>query len=397
MSSRHFLRYYSNKKVFRENGKSGFTMTNYPSFPNSTENLAFEPELYHGKKVLVVDDDKAICSLIREYLSHMGMECTSTSIPREAVDLIHKNEYDVILTDIYMPEITGHEILSRVLKELPHTPVILMTGNPSLQNSIEAIRLGAYDYLLKPFKMNGVEVTIGRALHHRKLVKENLAYQQYLETQVEERTKELSNFLFHAVQSLSLALEARDPYTQGHGYRVSQLVIRMAKELGVPQEEHQSLKLASQLHDIGKIGIPDSILLKPGKLTTNEYDLMKDHVYIGYRILSPIPSLKEVSRYVYEHHERLDGKGYPRGLVGDQIHFNSRILMVSEVFDALATERTYKPAWPLEQIRDYFTENSGLAYDPEVVKALLSRLDQEGDEIIRMFMGGFSEESALSD
>ncbi|RJP25740.1 MAG: response regulator [Candidatus Omnitrophota bacterium] len=365
-------------------------MTNYLPVPKPVEASGSEPEIFHGKKILVIDDDKTICVLICEYLGKLGMDCLWTSVPRTAVEWIQEKEFDVILTDIYMPEISGHDILSLALAQLPHTPVILMTGNPSLHNTIEAIRLGAYDYLTKPFKMNVVEMTLGRALHYRKLVMENLAYQNHLEIQVQERTRELSDFLFHAVQSLSLALEARDPYTQGHGYRVGELVVKLAGELGVAEEEHQALRLASQLHDIGKIGIPDSILLKPGKLTTTEYDLMKDHVFIGYHILSPIPSLKEVSRYVYEHHERMDGKGYPRGLAGSDIHVNSRILMVSEVYDALATERTYKPAWPLRKIRDYFLEQAGTAYDPDVVNALLSLLDKEGEEILKLFQGGFS-------
>ncbi len=365
-------------------------MKSIPTLLKPVQINTTEMDIFLNKQILVVDDDKIICRLIDDHLTQLGMHTNSTNDPLEALEWIGKNEYDAILTDIYMPKITGQDILAKSLELLPLTPVILMTGNPSLSNTIEAIRLGAYDYLTKPFEMNVVELTLSRALQYRKLVKENLAYQQNLENQVEERTKELSNFIFHAVQSLSFALEARDPYTQGHGYRVSRLVIKMAKELRVPEEEHQSLRLASQLHDLGKIGIPDSILLKPDKLTSSEYDLMKDHVYIGYRILSPIPSLKEVSRYVYEHHERLDGKGYPRGLRGDEIHFNSRLLMVAEVCDALATERTYKPAWSLEQIVSFFEEHSGTAYDSDVIRALVTIFKREREEIISLLQGGFS-------
>ena len=257
-----------------------------------------------------------------------------------------------------------------------------MTGSPSLETTIEAIRLGAYDYMIKPFNMESAEFTLKRALKYRNLILENLRYQQNLESEVQERTRELSSFLFDAVQSLSLALEARDPYTQGHGARVSNLVILLAQELGAPESDYEALRLASLLHDIGKIGVPDSILLKAETLTPDEYEIMKEHSYIGYRILSPIPSLKEVSRYVNEHHERMDGKGYPQGLRGEEIHPNSRILIVAEVCDALATARSYKNAWPKHEIVQYFEKNAGAAYDPAVCEALLKLLDKKGEEII---------------
>lgn len=348
-----------------------------------------EAHLFHGSRALIVDDDKTICAILSNFLEILGMKCSWTSEPLQAAESIHAQEYDVIISDIYMPDLTGHELVEISLQYSPLTPVILMTGRPTLENTIEAIRLGAYDYLIKPFNMDAVVVILSRALRYRRLAVENRAYQQDLELKVQERTRELSNFLFHSVQSLSLALEARDPYTQGHGARVGDLVICMAKELGVPEKEHQVLRLAAQLHDIGKIGVPDTILLKKEKLTPIEFDIMKDHVYIGYRILSPIPSLKEVSCYIYEHHERLDGKGYPRGLKGDEIHFNSRLLEVSEVCDALATERCYKAAWPLEDIVSFFEENSGAAFDPEVVKALSSILRREGDDILTNLRRGF--------
>ena len=226
-------------------------------------------------------------------------------------------------------------------------------------------------------------------MQYRRIIVENALYQENLEQQVQERTRELSDFLFHSVQSLSLALEARDPYTQGHGKRVADILILLANEFGIPAEQHESLRLAGQLHDIGKIGVPDAILLKKEKLDEAEYDIMKDHVFIGYKILSPIPSLEEVSRYVYEHHERMDGKGYPQGLRSNHIHFNSRLLAVTEVFDALITERCYKPAWPLPKIIDYFRENAGTAYDKDVCAALIAILQKDSNEILKLFQPSF--------
>lgn len=345
--------------------------------------------LFENADILLVDDDRNICLILAEFLESLKVNCTWTHVPQQAAELIQQREFDAVISDIYMPGMTGHDLLSICLQFLPITPVILMTGRPTLDNTIDAIRLGAYDYLVKPFNLEVVQFTVGRALEYRRLAVENREYQQNLEVQVQERTKELSEFLFHSVQSLSLALEARDPYTRGHGSRVSKLVVKLAEELMVPEDEYQVLRLAAQLHDIGKIGVPDAILLKEGKLTPAEYDIMKDHVYTGYKILSPIPSLKEVSRYVYEHHERMDGKGYPRGLSGDEIHFNSRLIIVAEVCDALATVRSYKPAWPVEEIINYFTANSGTAYDTNVVSALCGILEREGDEILNLFNEGF--------
>lgn len=341
-----------------------------------------------NSRILVVDDDSAICDILSGYFRDLGVDCQSSQNPREAVELIRQNEYDVILSDIYMPGMTGHELLAIGIKHCPLTPFVLMTGNPNLENAISAIRLGAYDYITKPFHLDFVYFTLNRALHYRRLALQNRAYQENLEQQVEERTRELSEFLFLAVQSLSRALEARDPYTQGHASRVSHLVIRVARELGVDEKEFPALRLAAQLHDIGKIGVPDSILQKKEKLTDAEYEVMKDHVNIGHKILSPIPSLKEVSRYVYEHHERVDGRGYPRGLTREQIHPNSRILMAVEVCDALATERCYKEAWEIPRIIAYFRENAGTAFDPDVAEALVRVLETEGDQFLMSWNDG---------
>ena len=231
--------------------------------------------------------------------------------------------------------------------------------------------------------MESLTLTLTHALRYRSVLLENRAYQQNLEHLVQQRTRQLSDFLLYSVQALCHALEARDPYTQGHGYRVGQLVLKLAEELGVSEEEHLNLRLAAELHDIGKIGISDSILLKEGPLSTEEYTAMKEHVSIGYRILSPIPSLHIISEYVFEHHERIDGKGYPRGLNGNDTHYNSRLLMVSEVFDALATRRCYKPAWPKHELIQYFTDHAGTAYDTDVAHSLISILHREGDELLR--------------
>ena len=335
--------------------------------------------LYRGAKIAVADDEEPIIQIMKEFLTDLGAECRVTIDPREIIEWLQEADFDLVLSDINMPHLSGTQLVSVISSLRPYTPVVLMTGKPSLDNTINAVKVGAFDFLLKPFHFEEARLSLAKALHYRRLRLENLKYQTGLEELVEQRTKELSEFLFNAVKSLSNALEARDPYTQGHAQHVSNVVIRVANELGVDGSEHLSLRLAAQLHDIGKIGVPDSILLKPGSLTAEEYAMMKNHVTIGYQILSPIPMLKEVSRYVYEHHERYDGQGYPRGLNGKQTHINSRILMAAEVLDALATPRCYKPAWSKEMIVEFYQNEKGKIFDPIVADAVIEKIQNEGE------------------
>ncbi|MBZ0255967.1 response regulator, partial [bacterium] len=329
--------------------------------------------------IAVADDEEPIIQIMKEFLTDLGSDCRVTVDPRDIIEWLNEDEFDLVLSDINMPHLSGTQLVSVISSLRPYTPVILMTGKPSLDNTINAVKVGAFDFLLKPFHFEEAKLSLAKALHYRRLRLDNLKYQTGLEELVEQRTKELSEFVFNAVKSLSNALEARDPYTQGHAQHVSNVVIRLANELSVHESEHQSLRLAAQLHDIGKIGIPDSILLKPGSLTPEEYAMMKDHVSIGYQILSPIPMLKEVSRYVYEHHERYDGQGYPRGLNGKQTHINSRILMAAEVLDALATPRCYKPAWSQEKIVEFFQNEKGKIFDPTIADAVIGMIEREGE------------------
>ncbi len=342
--------------------------------------------------MIVIDDEVAIGQMMAEFLLHLGHDATCENSPERALERIRNENVDLVFTDIYMPGMTGTDVLREIIALERDILVILMTGQPTLENTISAIRLGAYDYLTKPFNLDLVELLTSRALKQRRLLLENKEYQVYLEEKVDAQTSELREFLFHSVESLAHAMEARDPYTKGHGTRVSKFVLTLAKKLGVPESEYESLRLAGILHDVGKIGISDNILLKAGPLTKEEYEIMKSHADTGYRILAPIGRLSEVARYVYEHHERWDGLGYPRNLKGEEIHPNSRILIVAEVCDALATERCYKPAWPAHQIIDYFKDHRGTYYDKEVTDALLSLLTEQGEELLTILREDISPE-----
>ena len=335
-------------------------------------------------RMLIVDDEPAIGQMMAEFLRSVGYEAENELDPRKALQRLANEDFDIVFSDIYMPGMTGTELLKEVIELDRGILVILMTGQPTLENTISAISLGAYDYLTKPFNLDMVEIVTDRAMNQRRLALENEEYQDFLEEKLQAQTAELREFLVHSVESLAYALEARDPHTKGHSYRVSRFVLTLAKRLGVNQSEHESLRLGALMHDIGKIGIPDDILLKPGALTDSEYETMKTHAEVGYRILAPIGRLSEVAQYVYEHHERWDGKGYPRGLKGEEIHPNSRLLIVAEVCDALATERCYKPPWPVHQIAQYFEDHRGSYYDIEVTNALLSLLRERGEEVLSM-------------
>ncbi len=355
----------------------------FTSFPASSSYLYDIDQHFDGAKIAVTDDEEPIINIMKEFLTDLGAECRVTTDPRDIIDWLQDGDLDLVLSDINMPHLSGVQLVSVISSLRPYTPVVLMTGKPSLDNTINAVKVGAFDFLLKPFHFEEAKVSLAKALHYRQLRLDNLRYQTGLEELVEERTNELSEFLFYAVQSLSKALEARDPYTQGHAQHVSNLVITIANQLDVDESEHQGLRLAAQLHDIGKIGVPDSILLKPGSLTQQEYALMKKHVEIGYQILAPIPRLKEVGRYVYEHHERFDGTGYPRGLKGSETHFNSRILMAAEVLDALAAVRCYKPAWSQKQIVEFYQQERGAIFDPMIADAVIQLIDEGGEEFYR--------------
>ena len=340
-------------------------------------------------RIAIIDDEVDICAMLGEFLRMLGYETEPFTDGRRALERIQNRQFDfdLVYTDIYMPGLTGIDILKAIIALDQNIPVILMTGQPTLEDAVSAVRLGAYDFLTKPFNLDLVELIASRALERRRLVLENIEYRNYLEQKVEEQTREIKDFLIHSIESLSLALEAKDPYTKGHGARVSNFVLTLARELSLPSEYNESLRIAGLLHDIGKIGIPDSILLKPDTLTLEEYEIMKTHSETGYKILAPIGSLAEISIFVHEHHERVDGKGYPQGLKGDEIALPSRLLIVAEVCDALATERCYKPAWPASQIITYFRDNRGKAYDKEVTDALLSLLARSGEQILNILRG----------
>lgn len=489
--------------------------------------------------VVVVDDEEVICDVIEKFLESFGYRIVPFCDPRKAMDFIGREPVDIVLTDLQMGEITGVDVLRAAHRCHPESIVILITGYPTVENAVQVLKEGAYDYITKPFRLDELGKVVQRGLEKQRLSREVVllretlslyriseamnsslelpqVLQMILNTAIEEAQsesgciilvddkneqllmkaakgplpesfqrigqlrqheieqwidfhgslteplqiggitngkskepypeylcfdpdpmvsslcvplkakdraigalyvtrmdgvpyerrvlkglailasnaaraienaklyKDLHNDYLNVIKSLANAVEAKDPYTRGHSDRVVRYTQTIGSAFRLSLGDLEKLEVASILHDIGKIGITDTILLKPGGLTDEEYEQMKQHPIIGDRILQPIDSLKEVRKWVYQHHERHDGKGYPEGIQGDEIEFPSRILIVAEVFDALATERAYKKAWPLPKVIEYLEAQAGKHFDPEVVRVFCEILRTQGEKFSQL-------------
>jgi putative nucleotidyltransferase with HDIG domain len=332
------------------------------------------------EKVLVVDDEEAIREVVTTLLEAQGYRCTACSNGRLALDAFRGDTFDLVLSDIVMPEMDGLKLLAELRAEEPDMPVIMVTAMHDISIALEAIRAGAYDYILKPFEKDQLHLSVRRALEHRRLVIENRTYQSDLEHLVAERTQQLSIALQdleqsydYTLEALGGALDAKDAETEGHCQRVTAFTITIAKAMGVDKALLRHIARGAFLHDIGKMGIPDSILCKPGPLTTEEREIMRRHCAIGYAVLERIPFLKEAAEIVLSHQECFDGSGYPRGLKGEKIPIGARIFAVADTLDAMISDRPYRKALPISAARDEIRRFSGRQFDPRVVEVFLAQ------------------------
>lgn len=329
-------------------------------------------------RILIVDDEDFIREIICRKLDGSGFACDSAPNAEEAMTKLAQSEFDCVLSDIHMPGMTGIELLGKIKEKNRELPVILVTGAPDIDAALEAMRLGADDHLSKPLNLAALEMTVDRALEKKRLIEENREYQRNLEAMVEERTKQLrtanedlKRLFTGSIKALAQALEAKDEYTKGHSARVAEHSVGIAKQLSLPDAEVQSMWLAGYLHDIGKIGICESVLNKPGQLDAEERDLIKQHPVVAGRILGPISELSEIIDIVVHHHEQYDGTGYPDGLDGSSIPLGARILAVADSYDALTSKRPYRDALADEESLRIIEEASGTQFDPVVVQAFL--------------------------
>lgn len=315
--------------------------------------------------MLVVDDDPAILALIESQLER-DWNVVAHADALAAADLAQSRAFDLHLYDLSMEPLPGLELLLLTLARDADACVVLMTGEPTVERAVEALRAGATDLLLKPLRFDDLGGSLQRAIQKARA-----------------RTPANGVRVAAVHDALTRAVEAKDPTTSGHGERVRHLCRIVGEAFGLDAHDLATLDGAAALHDIGKIGVPDSVLTKAGKLTPEEFELIKKHPEVGDRILEPVPGLEEVRRCVIEHHERWDGKGYPHGLRGEEISVPGRVLILAEVFDALAHARSYKPAWSREQIDGFFVDARGTHFDPELSDAFRGLLAHDFDRLVQ--------------
>ena len=338
------------------------------------------------KRVLVVDDELSVREILSEGLASAGYQTFSAAGAAEAIELLEQERVHLVLSDIEMPGGSGLELLERIKERDSELDVVMVTGVVDATTAINAIRQGASDYVTKPFNLDEVQIVVERTLDKRRLVLENRAYQEHLEELVGRRTQEviekkheverlyedLQESYESTLQALVTALDFRDNETQGHSYRVVQYAVLVAEALTVSAEELTWIRRGAILHDVGKIGIADSVLRKPGKLDPSEWEEMRKHPEMGYRMLRRIRFLEPALDIVLCHQERFDGSGYPRGLKGEEIPLGARIFAVVDTFDAMTSDRPYRAALSIDTARDEIRDWSGRQFDPRVVEAFLS-------------------------
>ena len=341
-----------------------------------------------GATILVVDDEASVCELLNDWLTSEGFQCRTCSTAEEAIGLVGNAPFDAIISDLRLPGKSGLDLLEDVHQKHPHCAFLIMTGVDDVRVGIDAMKRGADDYLVKPFQMDTVVTGIKRALERIRLEMDVENYRQNLERMVEQRTKQLQTAMKRiestydeTLEALGAALDLRDTETEGHSRRVSRFCLEMARAMGCNAELLKHIARGSYLHDIGKIGIPDSILLKPGRLNEEETAVMQTHARVGYDLVSRIGFLAPAAEIVLTHQERYDGTGYPQGLVGDEIPLGSRIFAVADTLDAMTSDRPYRLAMPMSAARAEIAQEAGRQFDPEVVRVFLSLPEQTWEKI----------------
>jgi putative two-component system response regulator len=347
-------------------------------------------------RVLIVDDEEPVRRTLARLLTREGYVCSVAQSADNARAVLEKGQFELVLSDVNMPGTSGLDFVRDLLGEFPDTAVIMVTGLDDPGIARAAIDLGAYGYILKPFEANEVLINIANALRRRTLEIENRAHRAGLEHLVRERTtalqdaierlqlaeREVRSSQEETIQRLSKAAEFRDNETAQHIERMSRYCAMIAVRLGMTDERVELIRMASSMHDVGKIGTPDQILLKPGRLTPEEFGIMKQHSEIGYRILAGSDSelLNMAAVIAWTHHEKVDGSGYPRGLGGEDIALEGRIGAIADVFDALTSKRVYKAAMSNEESLAILVEGRGKHFDARLLDLFIEAMP----EVIRI-------------
>ncbi|HXV85948.1 MAG TPA: HD domain-containing phosphohydrolase [Gemmatimonadales bacterium] len=319
---------------------------------------------------LIVDDEAALRRVLVRVLQGAGYACIEAASGVQALRALEGGRFQVVLSDIQMPEMDGVQLLKAVRERWPDVAMVMLTAVSDVHIGVTCLQAGAFDYITKPFQLEEVRARVAQALEKRRLILENQDYHEHLADMVQQQARRIEELFLEGVQTLVHALEAKDAYTRGHSARVALYAGRTARALALGDTDVQLVELGAELHDIGKIGVQEAILRKAGKLTREEYEHIISHTVIGAHILDPLlkhapPALA----IVRSHHERLDGRGLPDGLKGEQIHLFARIVAVADSFDAMTSERPYRPPRPVAEALAELETGIGSQYDRAVVEA----------------------------
>ncbi len=331
----------------------------------------------NGPRILVVEDEEAVRGAFHRFLKSRGYDVHVVESAEAGLQALSSERFTVALFDIHLPGMTGIEAVPAALTTDPELAVIMLTAVDDAMTATAALGRGATDYLVKPIELADLDGAVKRALHKRSLQIEQNRVERMIREEVALRTAELEkekqalrDLTMSIARSLINAMEAKDLYLRGHSHRVAELGASIAEGLGLDADTVEHVRLAGQLHDVGKIGIRESVLNKPDKLTAEEFEHVKDHVRMGMEILAPLTHLDRVLGFVHDHHEHWDGGGYPRGLKGDAISIGGRVLAAADAFDAVTSRRAYREALTQAAAVEYLESHVGTLLDPRVFAAL---------------------------
>jgi response regulator RpfG family c-di-GMP phosphodiesterase len=321
--------------------------------------------------VTVVDDEPLAQDVLVRAARSWEYECQGASTAEQALRMLEERPTPIVVTDLRMPGRGGVWLVQQIRRRWPDVAIIVVTAGQDTDAAIACLNAGAHHYFLKPINLDEFRHALEVTARTYRLEQENRRYRQDLERTVRRQTRRLRQNFLSAIDSMVRTMEARDPYTANHSLRVRRYSLRLATALGLERRQRKQLSLAAKLHDVGKVGVPESILLKPGPLTSDEYAVVQQHPVIGERVLAPIIRRPGVLAAVRSHHERLDGKGYPDGLRGEQIPVLARIIAIADTFDALTTSRAYRAALPPSAALEVLRGGSGTQFEPRFVEAFL--------------------------
>jgi len=324
-------------------------------------------------KCLVVDDEPRLRRVLVRLLEGEGFTCTEAGSGTEALEMMRRDPVPLVISDLRMPQMDGATLLRELIARWPDTAVIVVTAVAEVESAVACLQLGALDYVAKPFHLEEVRARVMQALDKRRLILENREYHQRLEDRVQEQARRIEELSLERLQALVHFLEEKDTYLRGHSVRVANYAVATARRLELPPGTIDVIGLGAELHDIGKIGVRESVLHKPGKLSEDEYRHIMEHPVIGARILAPLmrdaPAALAIVR---SHHERLDGRGFPDNLKGDDIPLEVRVVTDADSFDAMTSLRPYRPALSVPQALQELEDESGRQFDRRVVEAFLA-------------------------